>query len=136
MKYGHTTGTKAVSRKSQSWYDQTAQENIERIEREDAERAAVTTLAKVVGDAVTALPDAASRIAKAATIVQHHDVWPLSTKGSYLVGSQSDAQSAHLVKRGPWTCDCRHTQYRRTPCAHQLAVMLTVRLGATYQPSY
>jgi hypothetical protein len=56
----------------------------------------VTKLAQVVGAAVTALPEAATRIARAATLVQHKDVWPL-TSGSYLVGSQSDTQAAHLL---------------------------------------
>ena len=92
-------------------------------------------LAKVVGDAVTALPEAASRIAKAANLVQHHDVWPLSS-GSYLVGSQSDTQAAHLVHRGPWACTCADHTYRHTTCKHILAVQLTIRMGADYTPSY
>ena len=59
--------------------------NIARIEAEDAERALVTALAHQVGEAVSALPEAASRIAKAATLVQTAHVWPL-TSGCYLVG--------------------------------------------------
>jgi hypothetical protein len=133
MKYGHTTGTKREAKNSQTWYAEIEAANIQAVE--DAERTAVTKLAQVVGDAVTAMPEAASRIARAASLVQRHDVWPL-TSGSYLVGSQSDAQSAHLVKRGPWSCDCKHAQYRQSLCSHVLAAMLTVKLGTTYQPSY
>ena len=140
MKYGHSTGTKTVSRKSQSWYDQTAEANIARIEAEqaakdDAARAAVTRLAKVVGAAVTAMPEAASRIAKAATLVQTGQVWSL-TSGSYLVGSQSDAQSAHLVKRGPWSCTCADHIHRQTTCKHIIAVQISIRMGTDYNPSY
>ena len=135
-RHGHSTGTKTVSRKSQSWYDQIAEENIARIEAEDTERALVTALAHQVGEAVSALPEAASRIAKAATLVQHHEVWPL-TSGSYLIGSQTDTQAAHLVTRNHgWHCDCKHMQYRQSLCSHVLAAMLTVKLGTTYQPSY
>jgi hypothetical protein len=134
--HGHPTGTKTVTRKSQSWYDQIAEENIARIEAEDTERAMVTALAHQVGNAVSALPEAANRIARAASLVQTHQVWPLTTSGSYLVGSQSDTLAAHLVTRGPWTCTCADHTHRHTTCKHQLAVMITVKLGATYQPSY
>lgn len=133
MKYGHTTGTKRETKNATSWYAEIEAANIQALE--DTERAAVTRLAQVVGDAVTAMPEAASRIASAATLVQHHDVWPL-TSGNFLIGSQSDATAAHLVKRGPWTCDCKHAQYRQSLCSHVLAAMLTVKLGTTYQPSY
>ena len=48
------------STKTQSdWYRAIEAENLARIEAEDdAERAAVTRLAQVVGDAVTAMPEA------------------------------------------------------------------------------
>ena len=133
MRYGHTTGTKKETTGASDWYKDIEEANIQALE--DAERAAVTRLAQVVGDAVTAMPEAASRIAKAATLVQTGQVWSL-TSGSYLVGSQSDTQAAHLVKRGPWSCTCADATYRHTTCKHQIAVMLTVKLGATYQPSY
>lgn len=135
MKHGHVTGTKTEKANSQSWYANIEAAHIARIEAEDAARAEATRLAQVVGDAVTALPEAASRIARAATLVQHHDVWPM-TSGSYLVGSQSNSTAAHLVTRGPWHCDCQHMQYRQSLCSHALAVMLTVKMGALYQPSY
>lgn len=135
MQHGHVTGTKRESKNSQNWYAEIEAANIARIEAEDAERALVTALAHQVGNAVSALPEAASRISKAATLVQHGQCWPL-TSGSYLVGSQSDTQGAHLVRRGPWTCTCADHIHRRTTCKHQLAVMLTVKLGATYQPRY
>ena len=135
MKYGHVAGTKQVSRTSQSWYNTIAEENIARIEAEDAERALVTALATQVGNAVSALPEAASRIAKAATMVQHKDVWPLTTSGSYLVGSQG-TQDAYLVHRGPWHCECPDHTHRGVTCKHILAVQLTIKLGATYEPSY
>lgn len=137
---GHQHGTKTVTRKSQNWYDAIAEENIARIEAEqaakdDAARALATALAHQAGEAVTALPEAATRIAKAATMVQTGQVWPL-TSGSYLVGSQSDTQAAHLVKRSPWSCTCADHTYRSTTCKHIVAVMLTIKLGATYAPSY
>ena len=133
--HGHSTGTKTVSRKSQNWYDQIAEENIARIEAEDAERALVTALATQVGEAVTAMPDAASRITKAATLVQRRDVYPL-TSGNFLVGSQTDPQAAHLVQRKGWHCDCKHAQYRQALCSHVLAAMLTVKVGAAYHANY
>ena len=135
MKHGHVTGTKKETKTSSNWYAEIEAATIARIEAEAAAGAEATRLAQVVGDAVTALPEAAPRIAKAATLVQHHDVWPL-TSGSYLVGSQSDPEAAHLVTRGPWHCDCADATYRHTTCKHQLAVMFTVKMGAAYQPTY
>ena len=132
---GHEHGTRKQTATQNNWYDAIAQENIARIEAEAAARALATALAHQVGEAVIALPQAASRIAKAATLVQTQQVWPL-TSGSYLVGSQSDTEAAHLVRRGPWTCDCADATYRNTTCKHQLAVMLTIKVGATYQPTY
>lgn len=133
MRYGHTTGTKKETKGASDWYAEIEAANIHAVE--DAERTAVTTLAKVVGNAVTALPEAASRIAKAAHLVQQHEVWPL-TDGSYLVGSQSDSHAAHLVKRGPWSCTCADATYRHATCKHVIAVQITVRMGADYTPSY
>jgi hypothetical protein len=136
MKYGHVEGTKQVSRKDQSWYDATAEQHIARIEAvDDAERALVTALATQVGNAVAALPEAASRISKAAAIVQRKDVWPMSD-GTWLIGSQSDTEKAYLVRRGPWSCDCADHQHRAAVCKHIAAVWLTIKLGTQYQPSY
>lgn len=118
------------------WYNAIAEAHIARIEaQEDAERALVTALATQVGHAVTALPEAASRISKAATLVQRREVWPM-TDGTFVVGSQTDSEKAYLVRRGPWRCECKHAQHRESLCAHALAAMLTVKLGTTYQPSY
>jgi SWIM zinc finger len=117
-----------------TWYDAIAQEHIARIEAMEAQ-AEVARLAQVVGDAVTALPEAATRITKAATLVQHKDVWPM-TDGTFLVGSESDTEKAYLVRRGPWTCECKAAQHQAGPCKHQIAAMLTVKMGRTYQPSY
>jgi len=117
-----------------TWYDAIAQEHIARIEAMEAQ-AAVAKLAQVVGDAVTALPQAAAQISKAATLVQAHDVWPM-TDGTFLVGSQSDTEKAYLVRRGPWQCECKAAQHQAGPCKHQLAAMLTVKMGRTYQPTY
>lgn len=109
--HGHEHGTKQGSRSSQAWYDREADANIARIEAEDTERALVTALATQVGNAVTAMPEAASRIAKAATLVQSREVWPL-TDGTWLVGSSSDTVKAYLVQRGPWVCDCADHTHR------------------------
>ena len=117
-----------------TWYDAIAQEQIARIEAMEAQ-AAVATLAQIVGDAVTALPEAATRITKAATLVQAKDVWPM-TDGTHLVGSQSDTEKAYLVRRGPWGCECKAAQHQAGPCKHTLAAMLTVKMGAAYQPTY
>ena len=133
MRYGHTTGTKRETKNATSWYAEIEAQNIQALD--DAARAEVTRLAQVVGDAITAMPEAASRIAKAATLVQTGQVWPL-TSGSYLVGSQSDTVLAHLVHRGPWACDCAHAKYRKSLCAHTLAVMLTVKIGTNYHANY
>ena len=133
---GHEHGTRTQTATQSSWYAEIEAANIARIEAEDAERALVTALAHQVGEAVTALPEAATRIAKAATLVQTGQVWPLTASGSYLVGSQTDTQAAHLVRRGPWTCDCADATYRHTTCKHIISVMLTIKLGTTYQPSY
>jgi hypothetical protein len=139
MKMGHTTGTKQVSRKSQSWYDATAEEHITRIDAEQAALEALTAAAK------DALPGQDARIDKGAQLVAEHAVWPL-TSGSFLVGSQTDAQAAYLVQRPNdkrnghgghgWLCDCPSFQYQGGACKHVLGVMLAVRLGADYTPSY
>lgn len=135
MKYGHTTGTKRETKNSSNWYAEIEAANIARMETMEAQ-AEVARLAQVVGDAVTAMPEAATRITKAATLVQRHDVWPL-TSGSFLVGSQSDTQAAHLVTRHHgWHCDCKHAQYRQALCSHVLAAMLTVKMGTTYHANY
>ena len=103
---------------------------------EDAERALTTALAHQVGDAVTAMPEAAARITKAATLVQAKDVWPM-TDGTFLVGSSSDTVKAYLVTRKPvWHCDCPDHTHRGTTCKHILAAMLSVKLGTQYTPSY
>jgi hypothetical protein len=117
-----------------TWYDAIAQAHIARIEAMDAQ-AEVARLAQVVGDAVTALPDAAAQITKAATLVQSKQVWPL-TSGNYLVGSQSDDGAAYLVTRGPWQCECKAATYQDGPCKHVLAAQITVKMGRTYQPTY
>lgn len=117
-----------------TWYSAIEAANIARIEAMDAQ-ATVATLAQVVGDAVTALPDAAPRITHAARLVQHQDVWPL-TDGSFLVGSQSDRERAYLVTRHPWACECKAAQHQAGPCKHQLAAMMTVKMGQAYQPTY
>jgi hypothetical protein len=123
------------SAKNQSaWYAEHEAANIARVEAMEAQ-AEVARLAQVVGDAVEAMPAAASRIAKAATLVQAKDVWPM-TDGTFLVGSQSDTEKAYLVRRGPWACECKAAQHQAGPCKHQIAAMLTVKMGRTYQPSY
>ena len=133
MKYGHTTGTKQERTGSSDWYKAIEAANIQAVE--DTERTLTTALAHQVGNAVAAMPEAASRITKAASLVQARDVWPM-TDGTFLVGSSSDTVKAYLVKRGPWTCECTHAQYRDSLCSHALAAMLTVKLGSTYQPHY
>jgi len=117
-----------------TWYDAIAQEHIARIEAMEAQ-AAVAKLAQVVGDAVTAMPEAATRITKAATLVQAKDVWPM-TDGAFLVGSQSDTEKAYLVRRGPWQCECKAAQHQAGPCKHQLAAMMTVKMGTAYKATY
>lgn len=117
------------------WYKAIEAEHLARVEAMAAQ-AEVARLAQVVGDAVTALPEAARRIAKAATLVQRHDVWPL-TSGSFLVGSQSDPQAAHLVTRGQgWHCDCPDHTHRQHLCKHIIAAQITVRMGTAYQATY
>lgn len=133
VKYGHVAGTKQERTGSSDWYASIAAQNIQAIE--DRERALVTALATQVGNAVTALPEAATRISKAATLVQAKDVWPLSD-GTFLVGSSSDTERAYLVQRGPWRCECADATQRQHLCKHAIAAMITVKLGATYQPSY
>jgi hypothetical protein len=136
LKRGHVTGTKRETQGSQDWYRQHEAANLARLEAaEDAARALTTALATQVGNAVTAMPEAAARISKAASIVQKRDVWKVSD-GTFLVGSQSDTVKAYLVTRKPWHCDCKHAQHRDSLCSHAIAVMLTVRLGAQYTPSY
>jgi hypothetical protein len=117
-----------------TWYDAIAQEQIARLEAMEAQ-AEVAKLAQVAGDAVTAMPEAATRIARAATLVQHKDVWPM-TDGTFLVGSQSDTDKAYLVRRGPWQCECKAATHQAGPCKHALAVMLTVKMGAAYRANY
>lgn len=117
-----------------TWYDAIAQEHIARIEAMEAQ-AAVARLAQVVGDAVTALPEAAPRITKAAALVQARDVWPM-TDGTFLVGSQRDTEKAYLVRRGPWTCECKAAQHQAGPCKHVFAAQITVKMGAAYHASY
>jgi hypothetical protein len=114
-----------------TWYDAIAEERIAAMEAQEA----VAKLAQIIGDAVEAMPEAAPRIANAARLVERQDVWPL-TDGAFLVGSQSDTEKAYLVRRGPWSCECKHSQYRQTLCAHVLAAMLTVKMGQAYQPTY
>ena len=80
------------------------------------------------------MPEAASRITKAAALVQAGDVYPL-TSGSYLVGSQ-DTQAAYLVRRGPWSCECPDHTHRQHLCKHIIAVQLTIKVGTAYQPTY
>lgn len=133
MKFGHTTGTKQEKNGASDWYKAIEAANIQAVE--DQERALVTALATQVGNAVRALPEAATRITKAATLVQHREVWPLSD-GTFLVGSQTDTERAYLVRRGPWTCECKHAKHRDSLCSHAIAAMLTVKLGTMYQPSY
>ena len=133
MKMGHTTGSKQETHGASDWYKDIEAANIQAVE--DAERALVTALATQVGHAVSAMPEAASRIAKAATLVQSRQVWPL-TDGAFLVGSERDTVKAYLVRRGPWTCECPDHTHRQHLCKHALAAMLTVKLGAQYTPSY
>ena len=130
---GHEQGTRTQTARQSSWYAEIEAANIQAVE--DAERTLTTALAHQVGNAVAALPEAATRITKAAALVQHKDVWPLSD-GTFLVGSSSDTVKAYLVKRGPWTCECKHAQYRDSLCSHAIAAMFTVKLGTTYQPTY
>jgi hypothetical protein len=135
-KFGHVTGTKQEKSGSQDWYRQHEAAHLARIEAaEDAARALTTALAHQVGNAVAAMPEAAARISKAASIVQAKDVWPMSD-GTWLVGSQSDTELAYLVRRGPWQCECKHAQHRDSLCSHVLAVQLTVKVGAAYRALY
>lgn len=133
MKMGHVTGTKRETQGSQDWYATIEAANIQAVE--DRERALATALAHQVGNAVTALPAAAPRITKAAALVQHKEVWPL-TDGTFLVGSASDTDKAYLVRRQGWSCDCPDHTQRQHLCKHALAAMLTVKLGTTYQARY
>jgi hypothetical protein len=133
---GHVTGTKQEKNGSQHWYRQHEAAHLARIEAaDDAERALVTALATQVGNAVAAMPEAAERISKAASIVQRKDVWKLSD-GTWLVGSQSDTVKAYYVQRGPWACDCADHTTRGVTCKHIAAVWLTVKLGGLYQANY
>jgi hypothetical protein len=133
MKMGHSTGTKVERKGASDWYKAIEAANIQAVE--DAARALTTALATQVGNAVAAMPDAAARISKAASIVQRKDVWPM-TDGTFLVGSQTDTEKAYLIRRGPWQCECKHAQHHGSLCAHAIAAMLTVKLGTQYQPSY
>jgi hypothetical protein len=134
LKRGHVTGTKVETPGASAWYAEIERQNIQAAE--DAERALVTALAKQVGNAVTAMPEAASRITKAASIVQQRDVYPL-TSGNFLVASQQGSTGAYLVTRGRgWGCECHDYQHRTPKCKHVLAAMLTVKVGAAYQARY
>jgi hypothetical protein len=133
MKMGHCTGTKVEKHGATAWYAHIEAANIEAAD--DAARALTTALAHQVGNAVAAMPEAAARITQAAALVQTGQVWPLAS-GSYLVGSQSDPQAAHLVTRGPWSCTCADHTHRGVTCKHIIAAQLTIRIGAAYQPSY
>lgn len=126
-------GGRYSAKHGSDWYKAIEHANIQAVE--DAERALATALATQVGNAVAAMPEAASRIAKAAAIVQKRDVWRM-TDGTFLVGSQTDSEKAYLIRRGPWQCECKHAQHRDSLCAHALAAMLTVKLGAQYTPSF
>jgi len=118
-----------------TWYSAIEAAHIARIEAMEAQ-ATVAKLAQIIGDAVTALPEAAPRITKAATLVQHKEIWPL-TDGSYLVGSQSDSEKAYLVTRAPWGCECAsHTKGGTQLCTHIVSVMLVIKLGNSYSPEY
>jgi hypothetical protein len=114
-----------------TWYDAIAEERIAAMEAQ----ATVAKLAQIVGDAVEAMPEAAPRIANAARLVERQDVWPL-TDGAFLVGSQSDTEKAYLVRRGPWTCECKAAQHQVGPCKHVIAAQITVRMGQMYTPTY
>ena len=104
------------------------------------------TLTTLTEAAKTALPGQDARIDRAAAIVTAQDVWPMTDGTSFLVGSQSDAVLAHLVRRPNgrrnghgghgWTCDCKDFQYRGGLCQHIAASMLTVRLGNAYTAKY
>jgi hypothetical protein len=133
MKYGHVAGTKQEKKGASDWYKAIEEANIQAVE--DAERTLVTALAIQVGNAVSAMPEAATRITKAAALVQAGAVWPLSS-GNFLVASQRDPQAAHLVTRGPWSCTCADHTHRGVTCKHIIAAQLTIRIGAAYQPSY
>lgn len=127
-------GGRYSSKSASNWYADIEAANIQAVE--DAERTLVTALATQVGNAVAAMPDAAERIRKAAKLVQSREVWSL-TGGSFLVGSDSDSTGAYLVTRGGgWACECGDYKGRKRICKHQLAAMLTVKMGAAYQPSY
>jgi hypothetical protein len=135
-KFGHVQGTKQEKSGASDWYRQHEAAHLARIEAaEDAARALTTALAIQVGNAASAMPEAAPRIAKAASLVQKKDVWPLSD-GTFLVGSETDTELAYLVRRGPWTCDCADHTQRQHLCKHALAAMFTVKLGSQYTPSY
>ena len=105
----------------------------------------MTTLETLTEAAKTALPGQDARIDKGAALVAEHAVWPL-TSGSWLVGSQTDAQAAYLVHRPNdkrnghgghgWTCECPSFLYQGGACKHVLASMLTVRLGTAYTAKY
>ena len=131
---GHEHGTRTQTAKQSSWYAEIEAQNIQALD--DAERALTTVLATQVGNAVAALPQSAERIAKAATLVQAGEVWPLSS-GNFLVASQSTTPVAYLVTRGSgWSCECPDYLHRTPKCKHILASMLTVKLGTLYQANY
>jgi hypothetical protein len=139
MKQGHVTGSKIEKQGASDWYNDIAEAHIARIEAEQAALAALTAAAK------NALPGQDARIDKGAALVASHAVWPL-TSGSFLVGSQTDAQAAYLVQRPNdqrnghgghgWLCECSSFTFQGGACKHIVSVMLAVRLGSTYEPSY
>jgi hypothetical protein len=132
-------GGRYSAKGASDWYKAIEAENLAKVDAEQAALAALTAAAK------EALPGQDARIDKGAALVAEHAVWPL-TSGSYLVASQTDAQAAYLVQRPNdqrnghgghgWLCDCKDFQYRGGLCGHIAATMLTVRMGATYEPSY
>ena len=69
------------NRQPEQLYAEIEAANIQAVE--DAERALTTALATQVGNAVTAMPEAAARITRAARLVQKRDVYPLSS-GNFL----------------------------------------------------
>ena len=114
MNRGHVTGTKVEKHGATNWYAEIEAANIQAVE--DAERTLTTALAHQVGNAVTAMPEAASRITKAAALVQSKSVWPL-TSGSYLVGSQGHPGRAPGTRKPSGTVTASTCSTART-CAH------------------
>jgi hypothetical protein len=139
MKRGHVTGSKRERTGASDWYNHIAEAHIARIEAEQAALSALTAAAK------DALPGQDARIDKGAALVAAHAVWPL-TSGSWLVGSQTDAQAAYLVHRPNdkrnghgghgWTCECPSFGFQGGACKHIVGAMIAVRMGTAYTPTY